>query len=129
MKISTQLLAGVTLAAACQLAAANDEPDPARVISGPANLAQYLYEVELTAVDGNYIGRRQLLTLEPGDYTLTARIPARFTEAAVGQRKKRWDEEVDFDISLKPGADYGVQVKWNRTNLAKPYELVVTELR
>lgn len=130
MRYPIPLLAGIALGALCQLAvAANGEPAKARVISGPDQLAQYVYEVELTAIDGEYIGPRRMLELEPGDYTLTARVPARFTEAAVGQRKRRVDEEVDFDITLEPGRHYSVQVKWQRTNLENPYELVVNEIR
>lgn len=130
MRYAITLLAGIALGALCHLAvAANGEPEKARVISGPEKLAQYLYEVELTAIDGEYIGSRKMLTLEPGDYTLTARVPARFTQAAVGQRKRRVDEEVDFDITLEPGRHYSVQVKWDRTNIETPYELVVNRIR
>lgn len=128
MRYAIVLLASAVLVALCQLAiAANGEPSEARVISGPLKLAQHTYEVELTAVNGEYIGPRKILTLEPGDYTLTARIPARFTESAVGQRMRRGDENVDFDITLEPGRDYSVQVKWHRGNLETPYELIVEE--
>ncbi len=119
-------LAAITLAACFQLAfAGNEAPAKARVVGGPPNPAQYLYEVELTAINGERIIPRDMLTLEPGDYTLTARIPAQVTEAAVGQRKRRWVEDVDFDITLEAGQDYSVRVKWNRQNLQKPYELVI----
>lgn len=128
MKHATTLLTGFTLAALCQLAiAANGELAEARVFGGPPNLAQYVYEVELTAVNGEYIGPRSMLTLEPGDYTLTARVPAQVTEAAVGQRMRRVDEEVDFDITLEAGKDYRVRAKWHRTDFKKPYELIIEE--
>lgn len=119
-------LAAITLAAFFQLAfAGNQAPAKARVVGGPPNPVQYLYEVELTAINGERIIPRDMLTLEPGDYTLTARIPAQVTEPAVGQRKRRWAEDVDFDITLEPGQAYSVRVKWNRQNLKTPYELVI----
>lgn len=130
MKYPVTLLAGIALAALCHLAVGDSgELAKARVISGPNKLAQYVYEVELTAIDGEYIGSRKMLTLDPGDYTLTARVPARFTEAAVGQRKRRVDEEVDFEITLEPGRHYSVQVKWDRTNIENPYELIINRIR
>lgn len=129
MRYSLTVLAGIALGAICHLAvAANGEPAQARVITGPPNFAQYLYEVELTAINGDNIIPREMLTLEPGHYTLTARVPARFTEPAISQRKRRWDHDVDFEITLEPGRDYSVVVKWNRLSLEQPYELVVTEL-
>lgn len=129
MKYATTLIAGAVLALLCQAAiAANEQPAKARVVGGPPNPVQYLYEVELTAIDGERIIPRDMLTLEPGQYTLTARIPAQVTEPAVGQRKRRWMEDVDFDITLEPGRDYSVRVKWNRSNLQTPYELVIEEI-
>ncbi|MEE4302864.1 MAG: hypothetical protein V2J19_01820 [Wenzhouxiangella sp.] len=129
MRSSKILVSAAALAALCQLAiAANGEPATARVVGGPPNPVQYLYEVELTAINGKRIIPREMLTLEPGDYTLTARIPAQVTEPAVGQRKRRWDRHVDFDITLEAGRDYSVRVKWNRSNLEKPYELLVEEM-
>lgn len=126
MKRATILLAGFALAALCHSAiATNGEPAKARVFGGPAKQAQYVYEVELIAVDGEYIGPRSMLTLEPGDYTLTARVPAQLTEPAVGQRKRRVDEEVDFDITLEPGKDYRVRAQWHRSDFEKPYELMI----
>lgn len=130
MRYTTTFFAGITLAALCQLAiAANAEPATARIIGGPPKLAQHVYEVELTAINGERIIPRRMLTLAPGDYTLTARVPARFTEPAVRQRKRLWDEHVDFDITLEPGQDYSVQVKWHRGDLETPYELIVQETR
>lgn len=130
MKHLTTLISAAALAALCQFAiAANGEPAMARVVGGPPNPVQYLYEVELTAINGERIIPRDMLTLEPGDYTLTARVPAQVTEPAVGQRKRRWAEDVDFEITLEPGRDYSVRVKWNRGSLEKPYELVVEEIR
>lgn len=129
MKHATKLLAGAALAALCQLAiAANGQPAKARVVGGPPNPAQYLYGVELTAINGERIIPRDMLTLVPGTYTLTARVPAQVTEAAVGQRKRRSAEDVDFDITLEPGRDYSVRVKWNRSSLQKPYELIIEQI-
>lgn len=126
MRQARTLLAGFMLVAICQLATpASGEPAKARVFGGPPNLAQYIYEIELTAVNGEYIGPRSMLTLESGDYTLTARVPAQLTEPAVGQRKRRFDEEVDFDITLEPGKDYRVRAKWHRNSFEKPYELII----
>lgn len=123
-------LAAIMLAAFFQLALAdNQAAAKARVVGGPPNPVQYLYEVELTAINGERIIPRDMLTLEPGEYILTARVPAQVTEAAVGQRKRRWAEDVNFDITLEPGRDYSVRVKWNRGNLQKPYELVIDEIR
>lgn len=130
MRYPITLLAGAVLGAICHVAiAANGEPADARVIGGPPNFAQYIHEVELTAINGERIAPRDMLTLEPGDYTLTARIPAEVTEAAVAQRRRKWDRHVDFDITLEPGRDYSVRVKWHRGNLEKPYELLVDEIR
>ncbi|RFF32818.1 hypothetical protein [Wenzhouxiangella sediminis] len=129
MKYLSTLISAAALAALCQFAvAANGEPAKARVVGGPPDPVQYLYEVELTAINGERIIPREMLTLEPGDYTLTARIPAQVTEPAVGQRKRRWDRHVDFDITLEPGRDYSVRVKWNRSSLEKPYELLIEEM-
>lgn len=127
---SLTFLTMAALAAFVQLAVAgNQAPAEARVLGGPPNPVQYLYEVELTAINGERIIPRDMLTLEPGDYTLTARIPAQVTEPAVGQRKRRWDRHVDFDITLEAGHDYSVRVKWNRSDRRQPYELVVDEIR
>lgn len=127
---SLAIFFAVALAAGFQLAVAgNQTPAQARVLGGPPNPAQYIYEVELAAIDGERIIPRDMLTLEPGDYTLTARIPARVTQPAIGQRKRRWDRHVDFDITLEPGRDYSVRVKWNRSDRQRPYELVVDEIR
>lgn len=127
---SLSILAAAAVAAFFQLAVAgNQAPAEARVLGGPPNPAQYLYEVELTAINGERIIPRDMLTLEPGDYTLTARIPAQVTEAAINQRKRRWDRHVDFDITLEPGRDYSVRVKWNRSDRQQPYELVIDEIR
>lgn len=129
MRHAATLFAGTMLVALSQLAiAANGEPAKARVVGGPPNEVQYLYEVELTAINGERIIPREMLTLEPGEYTLTARVPARVTEAAVGQHKRRWAEDVNFDITLEPGKDYRVRAKWHRSNLEKPYELVIEEV-
>lgn len=126
---SMTILATIALAAVFQLAfAGNQAPAKARVVGGPPNPVQYIYEVELTAINGERIIPRDMLTLEPGDYTLTARVPARVTEPAVGQRKRRWSEDVNFDITLEAGRDYSVRVQWNRGNLQTPYELVIAEL-
>jgi len=129
MRYLLVLLTGTALAATGHLAvAASGESADARVLGGPPNLAQYLYEVELTAINGERIAPRDMLTLEPGDYTLTARIPAQVTEPAIAQRRRKWDRHIDFDITLEPGHDYSVVVKWNRLSLEQPYELVVREL-
>lgn len=126
---SMTILATAALAAVFQLAFAGSQaPAKARVVGGPPNPVQFIYEVELTAINGERIIPRDMLTLEPGDYTLTARVPARVTEPAVGQRKRRWSEDVDFDITLEAGRDYSVRVQWNRGNLQTPYELVIAEL-
>ena len=128
MKSLRILYAFLCLIAMSHLAiAANEDGKTARVIGGPPNPAQYLYEVELTAINGERIIPRDMLTLEPGDYTLTARVPAQVTEPAIGQRRRRRAEEVDFDITLEAGHDYSVRAKWNRNDLEKPYELVVEE--
>lgn len=129
MKHAMILLAGAVLAAMSQLAiAASGDAVKARVVGGPPNEVQYLYEVELTAINGERIIPREMLTLEPGDYTLTARVPAHVTEPAVGQHKRRWAEDVNFDITLEPGKDYRVRAKWHRSNFEKPYELVIEEV-
>lgn len=126
---SMTILTTAALAAVFQLAFAGSQaPAKARVVGGPPNPVQYIYEVELTAINGERIIPRDMLTLEPGNYTLTARVPARVTEPAVGQRKRRWSEDVDFDITLESGRDYSVRVQWNRGNLQTPYELVIAEL-
>lgn len=130
MRHSISLLAAAALAVLCQMAlATNGESDRARVVGGPPNPVQYLYEVELTAINGERIIPRDMLTLEPGNYILTARVPAQITEPAVGQRKRRWAEDVDFEITLEPGRDYSVRAKWNRNDFEKPYELVIEEIR
>jgi hypothetical protein len=60
-------------------------------------------------------------------YTLTARIPAEYTEAKVGQSKRKWTEDVDFELTLEEGRVYRVRGKWNRGDLETPYELVIEE--
>jgi hypothetical protein len=105
--------------------AANGENANGRVVGGPPNPAQYLYEVQLTAINGERIIPREMLTLAPGDYVLTARVPAQYTEPEIGRHKFRRDRDVDFTLTVEPGRDYSVRVKWNRQSLETPFELLV----
>lgn len=123
--LASVLLAGVAGAAF----ASNGDTAQARVLGGPPDPVQFIYEVELTAINGERIIPRDMLTLEPGRYTLTARVPAQITEPAVGQRKRRWSEDVNFEITLDPGKDYRVRAKWHRNDFEKPYELLIEEIR
>lgn len=105
--------------------AANGEDATGRVVSGPPNWAQDLYAAPITAINGEQILPRSMLTLEPGDYVLTARVAAQYTEREIGQDRFPRPEDVDFSITVEPGQDYSVRVQWNRQNLETPYELIV----
>lgn len=120
--------AAALLALGVEALADSQETKDARVIGGPPAPARYLFEVEFTAIDGENIAPREMLTLEPGTYTFTARIPARYTRSAIEQRRRSRSELVDFELTLEPGKAYSVQGKWNRNDRQKPYELVHGEI-
>lgn len=130
MKHRIAIVTGIVLVAVCQFAlAANPAPAKARVLGYPPNQVQDLFQIQFTAIDGEDIVPRKRLNLDPGTYTLTARIPAEYTEAKVGQSKRKWTEDVDFELTLEEGHVYRVRGKWNRSDLETPYELVIEEVR
>lgn len=130
MKHRFSIATGIVLLAVSQLAfAGNQAPAKARVLGTPPNAVQNLFVVQFTAIDGEDIVPRNRLNLDPGTYTLTARIPAKFTEAAVGQHKRKWTEDVDFELTLEEGEVYRVRGKWNRSDLENPYDLVIDQAR
>lgn len=124
--MSIRILTLISSLLIAALAPAEDtETAQARVLGGPPNQAQYLFEVQFTAIDGENIVPRDRLLLDPGTHTLTVRIPAEYTEAAVGQNRRTWSDDVDVEVSVEAGEVYRVRGKWNRSDLEKPYELVV----
>jgi len=105
-------------------AGAGSGTEKARIINGPINPVQDIFEVTFVGLDGKNIAPRTMLTLEPGDYTLTVDIPAQYTRPAFAQRLVRRNELVDIDLTVEAGQDYSLRGKWNRGSLQEPWELL-----
>lgn len=109
------------------LAAATDAPQRSRLVNGPAVPSQDIFTVEFVRIDGERIQPRQMLTLDPGQYTLTVRIPAHYTQPAHGQRLARRDLDVEVEIDVAEGQDYRIRGQWNRGSLAEPWALLIDD--
>src|SRR5690625_7828835 len=93
----------------CGLAGAGSGTEKARIINGPINPVQDIFEVTFVGLDGKNLARRTMLTLEPGDYTLTVDIPAQYTRAAFAQLLVRRHELVAIDLLVGGGQDAKVR--------------------
>lgn len=106
--------------------AAKSNEGKAKLIGSPPEPVSELFELRFTAIDGKSIIPREIMWLEPGTHIVTARVPARYTRVAVNPRRK-WDEDVDFELTVEPNKTYRVRGKYNRNDFEKPFELVIEE--
>lgn len=133
--ISSLFLVVFTLSGATGPAFAEDG-DPAKERSGKAMLSgtpgfrnRDLFEIEFVAIDGRNISPREILWVEPGRRTVTVRVPERFTESLINQRRQKWPQWVDIELDLLPDHGYEIRGRFNRTDRANPYDIVIDRVQ
>lgn len=133
--ISSLFLVVFTLSGATVPAFAEDG-EPANERSGKAMLSgtpgfrnRDLFEVEFVAIDGRNISPREILWVEPGRRTVTVRVPERFTESLINQRRQKWPQWVDLELDLLPDHGYEIRGRFNRTDRANPYDIVIDRVQ
>ena len=105
---------------------ATDESEGKAMLSGrPGFPARDLFAVEFFAIDGRNISPRDILWIEPGTHTITVRVPERFTESLINQRREKWPDYVDIELELEPDHAYEIRGRYNRTDRENPYDIVV----
>jgi hypothetical protein len=133
--ISSLLLLAYALSGAIAPALADDgEPDSERggkaMLSGtPGFRNRDLFELEFVAIDGRNISPRSILWVEPGRRTVTVRVPDRFTESLINQRRQKWPEWVEIELDLLPDHGYEIRGRFNRTDRDNPYDIVVDRVQ
>lgn len=88
-----------------------------------------LFELEFVAIDGRNIPPRSILWVEPGRRTVTVRVPERFTESLINQRRQKWPEWVDIELDLLADHGYELRGRFNRTDRNNPYDIVVDRVQ
>lgn len=120
------LMALVLLNAA---ALAEGDKEKAMLVGSPGYPNRDLFAVEFFAVDGKNISPRDVIWLEPGTHVITVRVPERFTESVINQRRQKWTDYVDIELELEAGKIYDIRGRYNRTDRDNPYDLVVDRVR
>ena len=104
---------------------AADRQDKAMLSGRPGYPNRDLFAVEFFAIDGKNISPRDILWVEPGLRMITIRVPEQFTESLINQQREKWPDYVDIELELKPAHAYEIRGRYNRTDRANPYDIVV----
>lgn len=108
---------------------AADDAEQAMLVGSPGYPNRDLFAVEFFAVDGKNISPRDVLWLDPGTHVITVRVPERFTESIINQRRQKWTDYVDIELELEAGKIYDIRGRYNRSDRDNPYDLVVDRVR
>lgn len=107
-----------------------DENAGKAMLSGtPGYANRDLFAVEFFAIDGRNISPRDILWVEPGVRVITVRVPERFTESLINQRRQKWPDYVDIELELEAEHAYEIRGRYNRTDRDEPYEIVVDRVQ
>ncbi len=107
-----------------------DENTGKAMLSGtPGYANRDLFAVEFFAIDGRNISPRDILWVEPGVRVITVRVPERFTESLINQRRQKWPDYIDIELELEPEHAYEIRGRYNRTDRDTPYEIVVDRVQ
>ncbi|GAB4173695.1 MAG: hypothetical protein Kow0020_08980 [Wenzhouxiangellaceae bacterium] len=119
------LLTILTTLLAPQSARLQETGNSVMLVGSPGYPARDLFPLEFLGVDGRNIPPRDVLWVEPGKRRLKVRVPARYTESLIGQKRNQWPDHVVIELELEGGKIYQLRGRWNRTDRDHPYDIVI----